>query len=266
MDQTKYLQLPDGVIAYDDTEGNGQPVLCLTLMGDLRQMYRFTRERLVKAGFRVITMDLRGLGESSVNWPEYTVPAMGRDVVQLVEHLQLKNVILIGESISASTAVWAAAEKPAYFAGLVVTGPFMRVMKVGALMKFAKKIAGTTPLFWGPFYKSLYKTRKPDDFAAYTKALAKNLREPGRYKATVAMFDAGHEETEARYAKVKAPALVVMGSKDPDFKDPLAEAEIDAQALHAQKVIIDGGGHVLPAEFPDEFSAAVIDFAHAIAK
>jgi len=263
---TQFLKLKDGTIAYDDTEGNGQPIVCLGLMGDTRQVFRFTRERLAKAGFRVITIDLRGLGESSVNWPEYTIPAMGSDVLALIEHLNLKDVILIGESISAGTAIWAAGEKPQYFAGVVATGPFMRVIKVGSFMKIAKNIAATSPIFWGPFYKSLYPTRKPADFKEYTKMLAKNLREPGRYKATTAMFEASHAESESHYALLKAPALVVMGSKDPDFKDPLAEAELDAKAIHAKKVIIEGAGHIAPAEFPDEFSAAVVDFARSIRK
>lgn len=264
---TEFLKLDDGTIAYDDTKGNGQPIVCFGSMGDLRQMFRFTRERLAKAGFRVITMDLRGLGESSAFWPDYTIPSMGEDVLKLIEYLKLKNVIIVGESISASSAVWAAGEKPEYFAGVVVTGPFMRVIKVGAFMKIAKKIVGTTPAFWGSFYKSLYKTRKPEDFNEYWAKLAKNLREPGRYKATTAMFEAGHEATEAHYPLVKAPALVVVGSKDPDFKDPRVEAELDAKALHGGKVvIIEGAGHYAPAEYPDEFSEAVIAFAKSIRK
>ncbi len=260
---TQFLKLNDGTIAYDDTKGNGQPIVLPAMMGDMRQLWRFTRERFVQAGFRVITMDLRGLGESSVNWPAYTIPAMGSDILALIEHLGLKNVIVIGESISAGSVVWAAGERPEYFAGVVVAGPFMRVIKVGAFMKLAKKLAATTPAFWGPFYKSLYKTRKPADFAEYTAKLAKMLREPGRYKATTAMFDATHEESQSHAAMVKAPALVVMGSKDPDFKDPLAEAEILAKMLRAKKVIIEGAGHITPAEFPEEFSEAVIDFARS---
>jgi pimeloyl-ACP methyl ester carboxylesterase len=263
---TKFLQVNGGTIAYDDTEGTGQPVVCLPLMGDMRQLFRFTRERLVNAGYRVITMDLRGLGESSVNWPEYTVPAMGLDVLMLVEHLNLKDVVLVGESISAGMAIWAAGEEPERFAGLVLAGPVMRVMPISVFMKVAKKIVGSTPVFWGPFYKSLYKTRKPADFKEYTKALARNLREPGRYKATTAMFEAGHEETEKHYGMLKAPAVVVMGSRDPDFKNPAEEADRCAKLLHAKKVMIEGGGHILPAEYPDEFSAEVIKFVRSIQK
>lgn len=263
---TQYVKLSGGTIAYDDTQGEGQVVLCLPLMGDVRQVYRFTRENLVKAGYRVITMDLRGLGESSTNWGDYTVPAMGSDVIGLVEHLKLKNVILIGESISAGTAIWAAAEKPEYFSGLVLTGPFMRVLPISKFMKVAKKIVGLTPSFWKPFYKSLYPTHKPADFDTYLDKLMQNIRQPGRYAATVGMMDATHNETEKHYSKLQAPAIVIMGSKDPDFKDPAAEAEICANKIGAQKVIIKDGGHILPAEFPDEFSQQVITFIKGIAK
>ena len=68
---TQYLKLPAGQIAYDDSGGDGPLVICVPGLGDLRQQYRFLAPRLAAAGFRVVTMDLRGLGQSSVDWPAY---------------------------------------------------------------------------------------------------------------------------------------------------------------------------------------------------
>ena len=67
---TQFLKLPDGQIAYDDTGGTGPLVICVPGLGDMRQQYRFLAPRLVAAGFRVVTMDLPGHGESSVDWPD----------------------------------------------------------------------------------------------------------------------------------------------------------------------------------------------------
>src|SRR5258708_27571019 len=74
---TRYLEVPGGRLAYDDT-GTGLLVVCLPGLGDLRASYRFLAPRLVAAGYRVVTMDLRGLGESSTDWADYHVtPASG---------------------------------------------------------------------------------------------------------------------------------------------------------------------------------------------
>ena len=55
--------------------------------------------RLVAAGYRVITMDLRGLSNSSVGWPDHSAAAVGSDVVALMAHLRLQEVALVGNSM-----------------------------------------------------------------------------------------------------------------------------------------------------------------------
>ena len=81
---TQYLSLPDGRIAYDDTQGTGRPVLCVPGIGDLRQSTRHLESDLVEGGYRVIRMDLRGLGESSTTFTQYSASSVGSDIVALL--------------------------------------------------------------------------------------------------------------------------------------------------------------------------------------
>ena len=76
---TQFLKLPGGQIAYDDSGGAGPLVICVPGLGDMRQQYRFLGPRLVAAGFRAVTMDLPGHGESSVDWPDYSPAIVGAD-------------------------------------------------------------------------------------------------------------------------------------------------------------------------------------------
>ena len=98
---TQFLTQPDGVIAYDDT-GAGPLVICIPSMGDLRTEYRFLAPQLVAAGQRVITMDVRGHGESSTGWPDYTVGAIGSDIVALVRSLGVGPATIVGASMAAA--------------------------------------------------------------------------------------------------------------------------------------------------------------------
>src|SRR5262245_48112192 len=60
-----FLTTPEGRIAYDDV-GKGPLLVMVPSLGDLRQEYRLFVPPLLASGFRVVTMDLRGHGESSV--------------------------------------------------------------------------------------------------------------------------------------------------------------------------------------------------------
>jgi pimeloyl-ACP methyl ester carboxylesterase len=260
---TQMLKLHDGRIAYDDSSGGGSIVICVPGLGDLREQYRFLAPRLESAGLRVVTMDLRGLGESSTDWPDYSAASVGADIVALSNHLGAKKVYVAGNSMAAAAAVWAAAESPGIVAGIVVIGPFVREMPPSTLLNAFLKVAMIRPWgpsFWSMYYGSLYKSAPPADLPAYREALVANLKEPGRIEATKAMIFASKSPCEARIPEVHAPVLVVMGSRDPDFGEPTAEAEWVASHLHGKKLMVDGAGHYPHVEYPDIVAPAIIEF------
>lgn len=260
---TQMLKLHDGRIAYDDSGGNGTIVICVPGLGDLRQQYRFLAPRLESAGLRVVTMDLRGLGESSTDWPDYSAASVGADILALSNHLGAKKVYVVGNSMAAAAAVWAAAESPGVVAGVVVIGPFVREMPTSAFLTGFLKVAMLRPWgpsFWSMYYGSLYKSAPPADLSAYREALVANLKEPGRIEATKAMIFASKSPCEAKIPEVRAPVLVVMGSRDPDFDDPPAEANWVSSHLHGKKLMVEGAGHYPHVEYPDIVAPAIIGF------
>jgi pimeloyl-ACP methyl ester carboxylesterase len=62
---------------------------------------------------------------------------------------------------------------------------------------------------------------------------------------------------------VRTPALVVMGANDPDFPDPVAEAQLVAGRLPGTVAMIDQAGHYPQAEYPAETAAAILAFLRA---
>ncbi|MBA2666289.1 MAG: alpha/beta fold hydrolase, partial [Trueperaceae bacterium] len=91
------LARPDGTLAYDDT-GTGPLVVMLPGLGDLRQGYRFLTPHLARAGYRAVSADLRGHGDSSTNWPDYGSEAAGHDLVALIEELGGGRAVVVGNS------------------------------------------------------------------------------------------------------------------------------------------------------------------------
>jgi pimeloyl-ACP methyl ester carboxylesterase len=261
---TLIFKQPGGQIAYDDA-GAGPLVICAPSLGDMRAEYRFLAPQLVTAGYRVVTVDLRGLGESSTGWDDYSVAGVGADLLALIRQLDAGPAVVVGTSMAAGAAVWAAAEAPDAVAGLVLIGPFVRGATSwlnAALysLLFAQPWGAAA---WGWYYGTLYPTAKPADFAAYVAALRANLRESGRLAVLRQMLFASKAASEARLDQVKAPVHVIMGTKDPDFKDPAAEAKWVAERLNGQATMVPDAGHYPHAEMPTVTGPIILDFLAA---
>jgi pimeloyl-ACP methyl ester carboxylesterase len=261
---TQFLKVRDGgSIAYDDSGGTGPLVVCVPGMGDVRAQYRFLGPALERAGFRVVTMDLRGMGESSVDWRDYSAAAVGADIVAMVAHLGAGRAFVIGNSMAGAAAVWAAAESPDRVEGIVLIDPFVRDVPsawwTGPVLKVAM-FRPWGPRAWSSYYASLYPTSPPPDLEDYRLALRSNLAQPGRMGALDEMIAASKTPCEVRIPEVKAPALVLMGSKDPDFSDPAAEAGLVTKRLRAKLVMVDGAGHYPHVEMPEKTAPAIVKF------
>lgn len=123
---TRFLAVGGGRIAYDDSGGRRPLVLAIPGMGDLRSQYRALRPLLLQAGYRVVTMDVRGHGETSARWSDYSAHAVGRDALALIEHLDAGPAVILGNSFAAGSALWAAHDAPARVCAAVLLGPIVR--------------------------------------------------------------------------------------------------------------------------------------------
>jgi pimeloyl-ACP methyl ester carboxylesterase len=258
---TLFLPRPGGRIAYDVT-GEGPLVVAVPGMGDLRSNFRYLVPALAGAGYRVATMDLRGHGDSDATFRQYDDVAAGTDVLALIAHLGGRAAI-VGNSMGAGAAAWAAAETPDAVAGLVLVGPFVRDPPIGFAKQLLFRLAMLRP--WGPsvweaYLPRLYPGHPPPDLDRHRARIRASLRRPGHAAAFAATTHSSHAPAEARLDRVRAPALVVMGDRDPDFDDPRAEADFVARRLHAELLMVPGAGHYPHAEFPDLVNPTVTAF------
>ena len=261
--QTQFFERPEGSLAFSDYGGHGQPVLMMPGMGALRSEYRYLAPKLYEAGFRPVAADVRGHGESSVPWKSYEIPAVGGDILALIEYLEAGPVHLICTSKSAGAGVWAAAERPDRIRSLTLIGAFARQVEMNPVMGALFWLMMNNPLrvwFWTKYYGSIYPSQKPPDFNDYINRLTENLKQPGRFAASNAFGNASLQLAEERLSRVKAPTLIIMGTKDPDFPDPVAEGEYLAQQTGGNLEIMEGAGHYPQTEMPEKTAPLVINF------
>lgn len=244
MTTSKYLQRPEGRIAYDLTGDTGPLVVCIPAMGELRQSYRFLVPELVARGYRVATMDLRGHGDSDATFGAYDDVALAGDVLALTAELG-GQAFIVGNSMGAGAAVIAAADAPEEVRGLALLGPFVRDTG-GRAKRLLFRVLMTRP--WGPaafmaYYPQWLPGTRPPDHDEHTARVRENLRRPGHARALVRTTRTSHAPAERRLPEVQAPAVVVMGSADVDWDDPAAEAAWVGEELGAEVVMVPDVGH-----------------------
>lgn len=259
MTTTRLLRRPEGRIAYEVTHGDGPLVLCVPGMGELRQSYRLLVPRLVERGYRVATMDIRGHGDSDASFSAYDDVALGTDILELIDQLG-GPALVVGSSMGAGAAVWAAAEQPAKISGLALLGPFVRDPEGDRLGALLFRLALIKP--WGQaafmsYYPKWFPGTRSEGYDQHTARVRENLGRPGHWRAFSRTTRTSHAQAAARIGDVSAPAVVVMGAADIDWPDPAAEATWIGDKLHAEVVMLPGVGHYPQAQAPEVVADAV---------
>jgi pimeloyl-ACP methyl ester carboxylesterase len=93
-----HFKTSDGLNLYYTDEGTGLPILCLAGLTRTTADFDYVTPHL--AGTRLIKMDYRGRGQSNFDphWNNYTPPIECRDALELLGHLGLDKVAILGTS------------------------------------------------------------------------------------------------------------------------------------------------------------------------
>lgn len=109
-------------IAYADA-GAGEPVVLLGGSGMSGGAWDLSfRPMLVEAGFRVVTVDVRGGGESDAPSPPYAIEDLTRDVVAVIEEIGAGSVRLVGLSMGGFVAEDLSYRRPDLVRSVVLIG------------------------------------------------------------------------------------------------------------------------------------------------
>jgi pimeloyl-ACP methyl ester carboxylesterase len=263
--ETQFLPRPGGRIGYD-VAGSGPLVVGVPGMGELRSTFRFLSPALVEAGFRVARMDLRGHGDSDATFGKYDDVALESDIRALIDELGGPAVV-VGSSMGAAAGVLVAVDHPDLIRGLVLTGPFVRDVPQSRSQELMMRAAMAGPwarAVWMRYYPKFYPGDPGPDFQEHLNRISQSMRGKGMTRAFSRTTRSSHAQTDAVLDTVRTPTLVVMGSADPDFPDPAAEAHMIARRTNGSAHIVDGAGHYPHAQRPDEVNPVLIEFLRSL--
>ena len=249
-------------------EGEGRPLL---LLHGLMANSRFFREQSDLANaFRLISVDLRGHGESGTGSDKPTIARLAADVGELADHLGLEDAIGLGWSLGA-TVLWHVLAGPAghRFAAAVVVDMTPRVLNdegwsLGLSSEIcearAQAIAEDYPGFTASAGAAIFAQPLTDEARPLAAWAAAEFRrnDPA---VTAALWDSlVAEDARPLLARIEQPTLVVHGANShlygSDTADHLVETLPNAIAVQFER-----SGHSPHLEQPELFNLTLTEFA-----
>jgi non-heme chloroperoxidase len=245
----------------------GRPVVLIAGFKAPATSWKAQQNALVAAGYRVLALDQRGHGTSASGDPEHdTMPQYGADVARFLEHLDLRDAVVVGFSMGANV-IWSAIEQGAgdRVAGVVIIDQTPKMLN--------------TPDWPHGFYgydesnrDTYFASQIPDprQFPLLKKGpvrIARLLKALDLGRTTAALLGRElalvHDHALADWRPViahnPAPVLFVAGAESEFWPSSHAAASA-AIAPAGSSVVIPKSGHVANIEQPKAFNKVLLRF------
>jgi pimeloyl-ACP methyl ester carboxylesterase len=205
-----------------------------------------------------IAFDLPGHGRSSGTEALASVAAYAEITLHLLDRLGVKRSILVGSSMGASIALDLALRAPERVEALVLMSCAAKIsLSSKTIENWRQVMMGRTPQ---PFTPDGYGDDVPFEI------LREGWEHQVKTDPRVRYFDlvaANGLDFRPRLAEIRTPSLVIGGSKDP-IAPPAACGALAAAIAGAKHVEIEGAGHYLYREKPEELHAAIDTFLNSL--
>jgi 3-oxoadipate enol-lactonase len=243
-------------------EGEGpETVVLVNGLADDLESWGYQTPALVEAGFRVLTFDNRGVGESDKPAGPYTTKLFAEDTKALVDNLGLADFHLLGVSMGGMIVQEYALAYPGDIRSLIpactyaAPGPFCS--RMFALWEEMAPVMGLKSVMqdvtlWA-FTQEFFETRQ-DELAEFEEAMATLTMPIDAYLAQLSSIQT-HDAT-ARLGEIHVPTTVIAGEND--ILIPVELSRRLHQGIAGSDWVTVRGGHACVWEHPDPFNEAVI--------
>jgi 3-oxoadipate enol-lactonase/4-carboxymuconolactone decarboxylase len=207
---------------------------------------------------RVLRYDHRGHGRTPAPPGPYTMADIAGDVLELLDHLGIEKVSVVGLSLGGMVGMWLGVHRPERVDRLVLccTAPFLGPPEMWAARAAQVRAEGTTSLLPGLFerwFTTRTRTERPELVERFAGMLS--AVEAEGYACCCEAIASMDQRGEL--ARVAAPTLLVYGADDPVCPPETGEA-LRQGIAGASLVVIAGAAHIANVEQEASFTRAVI--------
>lgn len=259
-------------IHYED-HGSGQPVVLIHGYPLNGASWEKQERVLLQAGYRVITYDRRGFGKSSQPTVGFDYNTFAADLNDLLEHLGLTDVVLVGFSMGTGEVV--------RYLGTYGSARVAKAVLLGAIPPFLLKTGDNPDGVDGSVFDGI-KEAVLNDRPAYFKNFLDNfynvdvlggtrISEQAWQNSFIvavgaspfaahACVDTWLTDFRDDLSKIDVPTLLMHGDADRILPYAATAARLPGLIKDLEFVTVEGGPHNIAWTHPDEVNAALLAF------
>jgi non-heme chloroperoxidase len=262
-----------GIEIYYEDHGAGQPVVLIHGYPLSGRAWDKQVPALLDAGYRVITYDRRGFGQSSQPTIGYDYDTFAADLTALLEHLDVREAVLVGHSMgtgevtrylggygSARVAKGVlVAPIPPY---LLQTGDNPEGVPRSLFDGFAQAARADAPAWMKGFLDNFYNidTLRGTLVSEQAYQASWNLAVTASATAAVACIASWATDFRDDLPKIDVPMLVIQGDADQVLPLDKTGQRLPALIKDVQLTIVEGGPHAIPWTHAGQVNTALLDF------
>ena len=266
----EYIEVEPNVKLHVTDLGDGKPVVFIHGYPLSDAMWEYQYHHLIKQGYRVIGITLRGFGQSDKPYGKYNYDQFANDIKAVLDHMDVKDATIVGHSMGGAIALhYTAKFNNAHISKLV-------------LLSAAAPLHTKKPDYPYPFFTkedisswvALNNTDRPALLAAVGQrfALSSTSISPGigawlggiemqasPYAMEQALIALRDEDLRSDLPKIKVPTLIAHAKEDQIVAYALAE-QMNKSIAGSQLVTFEKSGHAIFIEERDRFNEELIKF------
>ena len=195
-------------------------------------------ELLTAAGWRCLSYDHRGAGESPVEPELITVQAMADDIIGLMDAHGIEECLLAGESMGGAIAQLAALQHPERFTGLVLVASAPATFDEGRAA-FAARARVDYPSIVHRFIDNCL----PEADSEHIRRWGRNILLRAEPEQAARLLEMWGDAPPIDPTRLALPTLIIHGALDAII--PLEHArELERQISNSELLVLDDAGHV----------------------
>lgn len=235
-----------------------RPLVLASSLGTTHHMWA-PQMPVLGASYRVIAYDHRGHGGSAAPPGPYSLEDLGRDVLQLLDELELPSVGFCGLSLGGMVGMWLAANAPHRIESLALCSTSAWLGGPAAWHDRAARVAdcgacAVADEVLARWFSEGFRERHPRVVAAYGAMLA--ATPAAGYAgccAAIAEMDLREE-----LCRIRCPTTVLMGAADP--ATPPSHGEAIARGIPgARLIVVPDAAHLANVERAAEVSERLLE-------
>ena len=258
---------------YYEDHGTGKPVVLIHGYPLNGASWEKQIPVLLDAGYRVVTYDRRGFGQSSKPTTGHDYNTFAEDLHKFVNHLGLHDFALVGFSMGAGEV--------ARYIGNYGTKNLSKAVFVGGIPPYLlkapdnpegldksvfdgiqKAVAADRYAFFTDFFKNFYNADQLLGTRISEQAMQASWNVAAQASADSSYHCVSTWYTDFRkdIAKVNVPPLVIHGDSDRIVPFSAAGARTAKMIPGAKLIVVKNGPHNVAWTYPDEVNPALVNF------